>query len=118
VLAGDHAVRRAFEQTHPLAVDLFGADDASRTNSGETATGTLKLIDQLPAVSLSDKPAVCIGAVYGEVILMAPCGGAVGQVSVPSFVSPIADGGFGAVEMDMFVARRRAWVCWSRPSSQ
>jgi len=34
VLGGDHAVRRAFEQTHPLAVDLFGIGGASRTNTG------------------------------------------------------------------------------------
>jgi hypothetical protein len=33
VLAGDQAVRRAFEQTRPLAVDLFGIDGASRANS-------------------------------------------------------------------------------------
>ena len=26
ILTGDHALRRAFEQTHPLAVDLFGVD--------------------------------------------------------------------------------------------
>jgi len=35
VVTGDHAVRRAFEQTHPLAVDLFGLDGASRANSAD-----------------------------------------------------------------------------------
>ena len=35
VVTGDHAVRRAFEQTHPLAVDLFGIDGAARTGDGE-----------------------------------------------------------------------------------
>jgi len=35
VVTGDHAVRRAFEQTHPLAVDLFGVGGASRTASGD-----------------------------------------------------------------------------------
>jgi ParB family transcriptional regulator, chromosome partitioning protein len=35
VVTGEHAVRRAFEQTHPLAVDLFGVDGASRTNEDE-----------------------------------------------------------------------------------
>jgi ParB family transcriptional regulator, chromosome partitioning protein len=35
VVTGDHAVRRAFEQTHPLAVDLFGVGGASLTSSGD-----------------------------------------------------------------------------------
>jgi len=35
VLTGDHAVRRAFEQTHPLAVDLFGIDGASHTATSD-----------------------------------------------------------------------------------
>ena len=29
VLTADHAIRRAFEQTHPLAVELFGVDGAT-----------------------------------------------------------------------------------------
>ena len=35
VVTGDHAVRRAFEQTHPLAVALFGIDGASNTSTGD-----------------------------------------------------------------------------------
>jgi ParB family transcriptional regulator, chromosome partitioning protein len=38
VLTGDHAVRRAFEQTHPLAVDLFGVDGASAKDGDEGRT--------------------------------------------------------------------------------
>jgi ParB family transcriptional regulator, chromosome partitioning protein len=39
VVTGDHAVQRAFEQTHPLAVDLFGIDGASRTNDKDVDGG-------------------------------------------------------------------------------
>ena len=37
ILTGDHAIRRAFEQGHPLAVDLFGVDGAS-TKPGDDNT--------------------------------------------------------------------------------
>lgn len=33
ILTGDHALRRALEHTHPLAVDLFGVDGASTKDS-------------------------------------------------------------------------------------
>jgi hypothetical protein len=39
VLTGDHALRRAFEQTYPLAVDLFGIDGASHTGTGDGEDG-------------------------------------------------------------------------------
>jgi hypothetical protein len=39
----DHSVRRAFEQTHPLAVDLFGVDGAApKTVTGDTTAAASK----------------------------------------------------------------------------
>jgi hypothetical protein len=53
ILTGEHSVRRAFEQTHPLAVDLFGVDGVStkdgdwRHNGGCLERHYLKYLDTL-----------------------------------------------------------------------
>jgi ParB family chromosome partitioning protein len=39
VLTGEHSLRRAFEQGHPLAVELFGVDGASSNDSASDKGG-------------------------------------------------------------------------------